>query len=182
MSTALQIASDAMRKINIIGQGESADGDELLSVVRALTLMVSSWKAKGVNVDVTATVAPWHASTAYALGDQRANDGGVYTCIYPGVSASSGGPSGRGSAIADGSAQWAYSGSEGPIDPSLEQAVIDLLAVRIAPSFGITVAPEVIQQAAEGWSAILAFYVQAPQADTDTALKRVGARYGGILA
>lgn len=54
---------------------------------------------------------PWVASTAYALGDFVANDTApvkVYRVTTAGTSAASGGPTGTGGAIADGTVTWAY--------------------------------------------------------------------------
>lgn len=51
----------------------------------------------------------WVASTAYVIGDIVINDDGkVYTCDTDGVSASSGGPTGTSTNIADGTTQWDY--------------------------------------------------------------------------
>ena len=51
----------------------------------------------------------WQASTAYAVGDVVKNDGDkVYTCDTAGTSAGSGGPTGTGANITDGSARWDY--------------------------------------------------------------------------
>lgn len=58
---------------------------------------------------------PWAASTAYVLGSRVSNDTTpvkIYYCVQAGTSAASGGPTGTGSAIADGTAQWTYAGWE----------------------------------------------------------------------
>lgn len=52
----------------------------------------------------------WQASTAYVLNQQVNNGGNVYICTTAGTSASSGGPSGTGSGITDGTAVWSYVG------------------------------------------------------------------------
>lgn len=52
----------------------------------------------------------WAASTAYAVGQQVGNGGNVYRCTGAGSSASSGGPTGTGTGITDGTATWAYVG------------------------------------------------------------------------
>jgi hypothetical protein len=52
--------------------------------------------------------APWVPSTAYSIGDKRVNGGNAYYCTVAGTSASSGGPSGTGSSIVDGTATWKY--------------------------------------------------------------------------
>lgn len=51
----------------------------------------------------------WIASTAYSVGAYRTNGGNVYVCTTAGTSASSGGPSGTGTGISDGSCVWNYS-------------------------------------------------------------------------
>jgi hypothetical protein len=51
---------------------------------------------------------PWQASTVYALGALSSNNSNVYFLTAAGTSASSGGPSGVGASIVDGSATWAY--------------------------------------------------------------------------
>ena len=54
----------------------------------------------------------WVISTDYALGQLRNNDSGkVYQVTTPGTSAGSGGPTGTGSAITDGSVVWKYIGT-----------------------------------------------------------------------
>jgi hypothetical protein len=51
----------------------------------------------------------WQASTAYTVGALRTNDGGkTYLCTTAGTSAGSGGPTGTGSAISDGTCVWDY--------------------------------------------------------------------------
>ncbi len=50
----------------------------------------------------------WTITTAYVLGDKRSNGLNVYICTTAGTSAGSGGPTGTGSGIADGTAVWAY--------------------------------------------------------------------------
>lgn len=53
----------------------------------------------------------WAASTAYLLNQQVSNGGNVYRCTTAGTSAGSGGPTGTGSGITDGSAVWTYVGA-----------------------------------------------------------------------
>lgn len=52
----------------------------------------------------------WAATTAYTLGNLVLNDSGkTYICITAGTSAGSGGPTGTGSNITDGTVHWKYS-------------------------------------------------------------------------
>lgn len=56
---------------------------------------------------------PWIGAHEYILGLHVTNSGNRYICTVPGVSAGSGGPSGTGSDIVDGTAHWAYVAAEG---------------------------------------------------------------------
>jgi len=66
--------------------------------------------ANGVGLSGTGGTAPaWQASHAYSVGDGVNHDSGkVYRCTTAGTSASSGGPTGTGGSISDGSVVWAY--------------------------------------------------------------------------
>ena len=48
----------------------------------------------------------WTASTAYTVGQTVQNSGNVYTCTTAGISATSGGPTGTGTGISDGTVVW----------------------------------------------------------------------------
>jgi len=52
----------------------------------------------------------WQASTPYVLNQQVNNGGNTYICTTAGTSAGSGGPTGTGSGITDGTAVWNYVG------------------------------------------------------------------------
>lgn len=69
------------------------------------------------------TTQEWAPTTSYAIGNHVTNGGEVYVCATPGVSASSGGPSGTGTAIGDGGGTltWDYVSAvaSGVIGPSL---------------------------------------------------------------
>lgn len=63
----------------------------------------------GSAVVADATVsAPWQASTAVIVGQYVSNGGNLYVCTTAGPTASSGGPSGTGTGITDGTAVWNY--------------------------------------------------------------------------
>lgn len=70
----------------------------------------------GANVDYQALCSQaWAASTAYVVGQQVNNGGNVYRCTTAGTSAGSGGPSGTGTGITDGSAVWSFVGTVGMV-------------------------------------------------------------------
>jgi uncharacterized phage protein gp47/JayE len=55
-----------------------------------------------------ATLSAWTPTTTYAVGDLRTNGGNIYSCTTAGTSAASGGPSGTGTSIVDGSVVWRF--------------------------------------------------------------------------
>ena len=61
-----------------------------------------------VMLSGTTTWSTWAGSTAYAVDDTRVKGSRVYRCTTAGTSASSGGPTGTGSSITDGTAVWEY--------------------------------------------------------------------------
>jgi lysophospholipase L1-like esterase len=57
----------------------------------------------------TASGTAWASSTAYSLNAVRINDSGkAYVCTTAGTSAASGGPTGTGTGITDGTAVWSW--------------------------------------------------------------------------
>jgi hypothetical protein len=66
----------------------------------------------------------WAPSTTYAPGQIVTNGANAYRCLAGGISAASGGPTGTGAGIVDGSATWGFVDSAGSLVP----AVIEGLA------------------------------------------------------
>ena len=52
--------------------------------------------------------SPWLASTTIVVDQMATNGGNLYICTTAGTTASSGGPTGTGSAITDGTVTWSY--------------------------------------------------------------------------
>jgi hypothetical protein len=97
--TGLQGATDSLVRTVLPHKGSTKSGS-------ADKLFVTT--SNGIY-DVTSSYQAWQASTAYVIGDVVINDDGkVYTCDTDGTSASSGGPTGTGSNIADGTTRWDY--------------------------------------------------------------------------
>jgi len=71
---------------------------------------IAVWNAATFAVcNVYFDAVPWAASQAYVEGDLVQNDSGkVYKCDTAGTSAASGGPTGTGNDITDGSTRWDY--------------------------------------------------------------------------
>ena len=64
------------------------------------------WKPMSYLDDNTNAVTSWAASTSYTVGTVRMNNYTIYQCTVAGTSASSGGPTGDGSSITDGTVTW----------------------------------------------------------------------------
>jgi len=61
----------------------------------------------GLDVGLNSTAAPaWAGSTVYTAGAYRTNGANQYKCITGGTSAASGGPTGTGTGITDGTVTW----------------------------------------------------------------------------
>lgn len=60
-----------------------------------------------LDVGLTSTAAPaWQATTAYTAGQKVTNGANQYKCVTGGTSAGSGGPTGTGTGITDGTVTW----------------------------------------------------------------------------
>lgn len=80
--------------------------------------------------------AAWAATTAYNLGDKKRNGGRVYTCTTAGTSAGSGGPTGTGTGITDGSCVWNYVSEYG--DMQFDNVVVEAGQIVTATTFTAT--------------------------------------------
>ena len=113
----------------IMGLGNSVSMCPLLSCLQSPTAghqRASAWfsaqtqddghsqeQTVGITTTIKTGYAPaWIASRAYSLGDNVTFEGGgrneVYRATQAGTSAASGGPTGKGSGIVDGTVRWAW--------------------------------------------------------------------------
>ena len=154
---------------DIKGQISSSDlfGDYGLNIHEevkgAFTIVVKSAGNVGVNITnagsgytsaPTITVGPaWAGSTTYSTGQQVTNDSGkLYTCTTAGTSAGSGGPTGTGSSISDGSCVWAHAGTAATATAAIYDGKVDSITVT-NPGSGYTSAPTVSFSGGGGSSA-----------------------------
>jgi hypothetical protein len=102
------------------------------------------WQAVALGDSITAGTATlghswfnalstdaWIGSHAYSLYDVAVNSGNVYECTTAGTSAGSGGPTGTGSNITDGTAVWRW------VNYALPSTCLGLAAGGYTPSTGI---------------------------------------------
>lgn len=182
MATATEIATKALKRINVIAAGETPSAAEMSDATDALNAMVASWESDALSGDtlpldarfeqgIIAMLAErlaedygkqvgpilandakngraalqaaffavpqstfdralkwtganrryaavmggesdggalWSPSTDYPLRATISNDGNIYECATAGTSASSGGPTGTGDSITDGTCVWVW--------------------------------------------------------------------------
>jgi hypothetical protein len=75
-------------------------------------------------------------------------------------------------------ASWEAEGLSGdvlPLDSRFEQAVVAMLAVRIAEDFGATPGPVLLRDAENGWGAIQAAYFAVPETRFEDGVANTGA-------
>ena len=83
------------------------DGWKRGDIVRRRNIVAGQGQAEYWCVTAGSAVgAAWSGATTYAVGNRVHNGGQVYVCSAAGTSAVSGGPSGTGTGLADGSASW----------------------------------------------------------------------------
>ena len=73
---------------------------------------------------------PWIAETSYTIGQQRSNGGKLYIVTTAGDSATSGGPTGTGTGIADGTVVWDYVSAvtSAVVWKSISDAVLEVIS------------------------------------------------------
>lgn len=104
-----QIVTNGGNYYLVTTAGTSASSGGPTTTAASITDNTVTWKYLG-----PVTAGAWAASTAYVVNQVVTNGGNSYKCVAAGTSASSGGPSGTGSAtITDGTATWVYVSSAG---------------------------------------------------------------------
>jgi hypothetical protein len=79
-------------------------------------------RASDAAVDAQGLVSmPWAASTAVQVGQQMHNGGNVYVVTTGGTTHTSGGPTGTGTGISDGTVTWNY---VGPVEMTIDNVDI----------------------------------------------------------
>ena len=87
---------------------------------------VRVWKSSGLGSGTTAQTIrygplDWEATKAYSVDEEVTNDSGkIYVCDTAGTSAGSGGPTGTGANITDGTARWDYVGTASARETSIK--------------------------------------------------------------
>jgi hypothetical protein len=108
-SPAFANAASGAAAANAVGQDANNDASGSPSFMRLVT-------SAGAAVFQGLAAISWVGATAYSAGDRVVNGANQYRCTTGGNSAASGGPTGTGGSITDGTVTWAFEGvAEGVI-------------------------------------------------------------------
>jgi uncharacterized phage protein gp47/JayE len=122
----------------------------VLSLGRRIKNAVTLTYWQTTEAKTITTASAWVASTAYAKYDLRTNDTGkLYVCTVAGTSAGSGGPTGTGTAIVDGSCTWRY------VATSPAGVVVAIESELEGQIVGAAGNLTVIESAVGGWDAVM---------------------------
>jgi hypothetical protein len=118
----------------------SADATGFMVSGRIRTASGGATVFSGMTVGLSQTISAWAATTAYVAGSYCKNGGNIYKCATGGTSAGSGGPSGTGSGISDGTVVWNYYCLENA-NIKLDSLDVNASQVVTVNSFSLTHAP-----------------------------------------
>lgn len=76
MATATEIATKALRRLRVIGAGETPSADQVANAIDALGVMISSWTARGLTNDTLPLLATQEHGVTALLAVQLAEDYG----------------------------------------------------------------------------------------------------------
>lgn len=200
MATALDISTRALRRLGVIDALHTLAAEDARDAVAALNEMIDGWATKGADTlkqsdfaaadQVVFWVPPvslsaeaiglvsyrgtWNASTnSPTLAGATGTTGHVYKVSV------------AGSTALDDVSSWSvndylvFDGAEwlkGWSSATLNGPVIAMLAMRMADEYGMQPPPTVVSDASAGWSTIQSFYVKAPTAGIDLAIRELPSR------
>ncbi|MFZ5672243.1 MAG: hypothetical protein ACOZAM_04690 [Pseudomonadota bacterium] len=134
-----QVVHDAMVFESVNRKSQALDANSVVNGVFAN--MAVKLTGQFININHKNTTPPtfaqyvvpaWAAKTRYAIGERSTNGGKEYVVTTGGISAQSGGPTGTGYAIADGTAMWRYvQQNPSTVTPSQRVVVSNIVGEQI---------------------------------------------------
>lgn len=194
MTTARDIVGRMLRRLRIVASGEAIPAHLAANGLASLNAMLADWQNSGVYMPNTAFAlndefwffvpskttdsatigaldyqGTWNASTdTPSLSLAPGLMGDAYRVSVAGATTLSGTltPWTVGQTLVSTGKVWL----RGDDSSRFDQAVVDLLAVQVAPDYGREPSPIVIRSADNGWSSILSSFIRSPNASFDGAL------------
>lgn len=203
MTTTADIVTAALRRIGIMDALRQPAAADSAYVLARLNDMMHGWQDDGVPIehtDLLLTDTFYFFVPPITLADDVLADlsyQGTWdaTANSPTISSGSGTTgywyrvATAGSTTVDTVATWAVNDaivfgddtntwrkSAATLSRRYEGGVIDMLANRVAPDFGVDAPAQVVRGAYDGWAAIQAAFVRPPNARFDLMLGRVASR------
>ena len=134
-----QIKAAVAEAGNALGNGADIRAGQIARAAGAIDGVLDVLETR-VYTDVIATGAAWSSTTAYsATAGARSvvtNDDRAYICITSGTSAGSGGPTGAGTDITDGTVHWRFLGATVPIG-TRQVALYDTSRITVTTTDGV---------------------------------------------
>jgi uncharacterized phage protein gp47/JayE len=140
---ALRLAARKSSAEDVICTGTAGT---VLAVGRVLSVSGAGDRFASTAAATLAAATAWAPTTAYAVGNVRSNSGNIYVVTVAGTSAASGGPSGTGAAIVDGTVTWRFVGT------GLAFALVDFESEEFGPINAPAFTLSVIETPVSGWS------------------------------
>lgn len=179
MTTARDIITRAASELMYYAKGETLNAADMNAGLNALNDMIASWRSESIVITYPAGVnwrGEWETRTVYAANDGVSRNGITCTCSTAHTSSYYDMPIG--------SPNWAtywdvtdYTalalGDALPVPAHLQRGVISLLAVEIAPTFGLEPSKYTLKKASEGKTALLAAYAPILPVRVDNGLIRM---------
>jgi hypothetical protein len=179
MTTARQIVTRALRELMYMQEGESPSAQSITDGLDALNGLLASFHNQGMLIFYPpgkTWIGDWSQATDYAIDDAVSRNGSTYYCTLAHTSSVDDQPGS--------SANWAtywtlYAetpmtlSSTFPLDVSQERGVIALLAVELAPMFGVEPSPLTFAKSKDGMNALYGQFFRVPEVAADSGLTRM---------
>ena len=184
MTTVRQIVTRAFGELMYLAEGETPSAQSMQDGVTAFNAMLANWRTMGMIIpDAPGFPASsnwrgdWASNTVYAVDDGVCRSGSTYKCkavhtssLYndkPGVSP-------------NWATYWDFVASleltqddTVPLDLMFHRGLVSLLAIELAPTFGVAPSKQTEKKASEGMTSLLAAFLPINPVRADNGIIRM---------
>lgn len=179
MTTARQIIVRAIGELMYFPEGDEPSAGSVADGLTALNGLIASWQTEGIIINYptgTNWRGEWYERAVYAVNDSISIGGATYRCILVHTASNYDRPG----ASANWSTYWTYYAetaltltSTFPLPTPFERGVVSLLAIELAPAFGVEPSKYTSKKASDGKTALLAAYMPLSPVRIDNGLIRM---------